>query len=226
MKIKERNKARKLRLEKGWAVKRIAKNLGVSTSSVSLWVRDITLTKEQMEQLDDNKARGAVRAGKAKYETHHKIRLQYQEKGKNRVKKIPDDALHMAGCMLYWAEGSKDRNTVRFSNSDSDMCKLFLRFLEECYGVKKTEITLHCLFHSGNSVTVEEVESYWIKELKLPRTCLRKTTVIKKVAKTDHRKNKILYGVCQIRIGNTELVQNIFGAIQEYGNFTNKQWVD
>ena len=37
----------------------------------------------------------------------------------------------MAGCMLYWAEGAKERNVVKFANSDAAMVRFFVRFLRE-----------------------------------------------------------------------------------------------
>ncbi|MCS7263556.1 MAG: helix-turn-helix domain-containing protein [Armatimonadetes bacterium] len=50
-KLAERQQARLLR-KQGWSIKTIAKNLGVSRSSVSLWVRDIALTVEQREFIE------------------------------------------------------------------------------------------------------------------------------------------------------------------------------
>jgi transposase len=51
MKTAERELARVLRREQGASIREIAKRIGVSTSSVSQWVRDIELTTEQHEQL-------------------------------------------------------------------------------------------------------------------------------------------------------------------------------
>src|SRR5688572_3496121 len=45
-----REEARRLR-QQGMAIKRIAKQLSVSQSSVSIWVRDIVLSDEQMAAL-------------------------------------------------------------------------------------------------------------------------------------------------------------------------------
>ncbi|MCF7865381.1 MAG: helix-turn-helix domain-containing protein [Candidatus Pacebacteria bacterium] len=45
-KFEQKMQARSLR-EKGMSIKSIAKQLGVSVSSVSLWCRDIILSKEQ-----------------------------------------------------------------------------------------------------------------------------------------------------------------------------------
>jgi len=50
MKTAEQAEARRLR-RLGWSVKEIERHLSVSRSSVSLWVRDVTLTKEQIEEL-------------------------------------------------------------------------------------------------------------------------------------------------------------------------------
>jgi transcriptional regulator with XRE-family HTH domain len=47
MKTGERNEARRLRREQGASVKELVRLLGVSRSSVSLWVRDIELTETQ-----------------------------------------------------------------------------------------------------------------------------------------------------------------------------------
>jgi transposase-like protein len=47
MKTEERNEARRLRAEQGASVKELARLLGVSRSSVSLWVRDIELAETQ-----------------------------------------------------------------------------------------------------------------------------------------------------------------------------------
>jgi hypothetical protein len=66
-----------------------------------------------------------------KYKTHRfcsrKCSNKYQsEKYANQRKKYQNlgrqeangDPLHIAGCMLYWAEGSKSKNVVGFCNSE------------------------------------------------------------------------------------------------------------
>jgi transposase-like protein len=60
VKTEERQLARRLRAEQGLAVREIARIVGVSVSSVSLWVRDVPLTAEQEAVLA---ARNPVRNG-------------------------------------------------------------------------------------------------------------------------------------------------------------------
>lgn len=44
--------------------------------------------------------------------------------------------------MLYWAEGSKDRNTFYFVNSDANMLRLCMRFLREEMAVGEDDFTI------------------------------------------------------------------------------------
>jgi hypothetical protein len=128
--------------------------------------------------------------------------------------------------MLFWAEGSKNKNRVEFANSSPDMHKLFIKFLRESYGIDDSRIGVRCLFYKGNDATKKEVEEFWLNVLNLPRTCLKKAMVFDKPAESNYKKNKLVYGVCTIRVYSTELVQNIFGAVQQYGNFDCPEWLD
>lgn len=77
--------------------------------------------------------------------------------------------------MLYWAEGGKSKNRLDFTNSDIYMLKLFLKFLRECYFVKDEEISIYLNFYINDNKTKEkEIKDYWLKQLKLPETCLKK----------------------------------------------------
>lgn len=118
------------------SINRIAEKLGVSRASVSKWVRDIPLTPEQKRVLTENqKQYGAQHKGSvANRKKRRAIRVSYQNEG--RIKAQEGDPLHLTGCMLYWAEGRKKRDTCSFSNSDAEMMFTFVRFLRECLAVK------------------------------------------------------------------------------------------
>jgi len=127
----ERLEARRLRAEEGASVKAIAARLGVSVSSVSAWVRDIALTPDQVAALARaNPAINRQRAGTATWAAIcRERRRSWQEEGRARAR--AGDPLHHAGCMLFWAEGSKSRNRAILTNSDADLLRLFGRFLVE-----------------------------------------------------------------------------------------------
>lgn len=128
--------------------------------------------------------------------------------------------------MLYWAEGSKLRNSVAFTNSDPDMLLFFVRFLREECDVADTRILLSVNCHLGNGLTVAEIESWWLDRLALPRSSLRKTMVNKPSKASLQRRNVLMYGTARVFVHSTELVQGIYGAIQEYCGIDHPRWLD
>ncbi|MGH2982202.1 MAG: hypothetical protein ACRDKV_09210 [Solirubrobacterales bacterium] len=203
-------------------MKEIAARLGVSPGSVHLWTVDIQIAPEHSAR---NRRVGAKLRGENWKELNRQRRLAYQREGRSRARQ--GDALHEAGCMLYWAEGSKKRNTVAFSNSDLHMVCFFKRFLTQCFEFKPASLTLRLNVYTGNGLSVRAIEDYWLRALKLPRTCLRGHTLNHMpTSSSGRKKNRLPYGVCTLRLNDTGIVQHIYGAIQEYAGFEEPRWLD
>jgi transposase-like protein len=226
MKTVEREQARALRASRGMSIKEIARLLGVSRSSVSLWVRDIELTLPQHEALRQRNpiynrqlAGRSVAAAKRRAE-----RVCYQAHGQALARR--GDPFHAAGCMLFWAEGSKHRNTVHFSNSDPEMVRFFLRFLRSFFDVRDEQVRVWCNLYADHAARQEEIEEFWLEELALPRTCLTKSTV-NSYSKNSQRKrlNMLPYGTCRVSVHSTRVVQSLFGSIQQYADFSRRDWL-
>jgi transposase-like protein len=225
MKSYEREEARRLRREQGLSVKEICKTLGVAKSSVSVWVRDIELTDEQQTVLSLRRPDDIGRQKGATTNRNKGLaqRLQYQEAG--RIKARERDQLHLAGCMLYWAEGSKARHMLDFSNSDADMMTLYLKFLRESLQIEDADIILRISCYLGNGVAVEEIEEYWINLLGLPRSSLRKTLVNIQPRSSQQKGRKLKYGMCKICVYRTQAIHHVLGAIQEYAGIEKPEWL-
>lgn len=105
--------ARQLRVDNGLSVKAIAQRVGVSVSSVSRWVKDIELTEEQQTRLIQRSLDSVklIRARQVRSELCLAARRGAQEEGRAQARLRDPD--HMAGCVLYWAEGSKKANKGR-----------------------------------------------------------------------------------------------------------------
>lgn len=221
MKRQVREAARRLRLE-GRSIRDIAKTLNVSKASASVWVRDIPLTPSQVENLKRNQHRFGAQNKGAQHnrEKFRELRIRYQEQG--RIKAREMCPLHVAGCMLYWAEGGKKKNSVYFVNSDPHMLLLFIRFLREAMHVNDDAIAIYIHCHSSDPVEMQRIEQYWLSLLELPTSSLRKTQVKKG---SEYRRKTLQNGVCGILVSQTALVQHIYGAIQEYGGFENPDWL-
>ena len=217
--------------EDGEPFKRIAAALGISVATAHSWTRDIELTPGQIQR-NLTGPRGPqspefiAHRTEAIRRVYRERRLQYQRAGRLRAQS--GDPMHQAGCMLYWAEGSKDRNTLCFANSDAGMLVYFCRFLRECLSVAPADMTLRVNAYTGNEMTMSEIEGWWLDLLGLPPAALRRGVENHRPTSSSGRKvNKLPLGVCTLRVKkSTHLVQHIYGAIQEYGGFDEPAWLD
>ena len=174
-KPEERKRARELRTA-GLSYKRIAAHLCVSPSSVHLWTKDIELTDEQKAfnlrgptgPQNPEHVRKRAKAWSARC---RRARAESQEEGRSAARR--GDALHLAGCMLYWAEGGKRRNAIQFTNSDPRMVTFFRRFLMEALGIDPSDIHLSINVCTNNGIGIAEIQLYWLDLLGLPESSAR-----------------------------------------------------
>jgi hypothetical protein len=190
------------------------------------WTRDIELTSDQREAIRTSDAvRRAQAAGtRAMSRQARERRSAAQDHGRQLARQ--NDALHRAGCMLYWAEGSKRRNEVEFTNSDRDMMRTFLQFLRECYGVRPQDVRLTLNIHLNNGLSLAEIEDWWRAGLHLPRESLGSHTVNRYSRASARTRRTLPYGTARIVVHSTFILQTIYGAIQEYAGTERPEWID
>jgi hypothetical protein len=128
--------------------------------------------------------------------------------------------------MLFWAEGDKQRNSVRLSNSDPDLLRLFVAFLRGCYDAEVARIAVTCYLFADHLERQREIENFWLRTLGLPRSCLRKS-IVNVYSKYSQKKrcNKLPYGTCKVAYCDTAVAHSIYGAIQEYAGFDRPEWL-
>jgi transposase-like protein len=222
-----RHEARRLRKVDGLSIRAIADRLDVSTSSVSLWVRDIALTADQEAalQANDPVRNGRLIGTQAYQERCRRRRREAQQHGRALARL--GDPVHRGGCMLYWAEGSKARNCVQFVNADADLLDTFLDFLRTCYAVPSQAVAFSVNCFLGNGLSLAEIEEWWLVRLSLPPSCLRKAVVNRASSASNGRRGNVLpYGTGRVTVYSTEVIQSIYGAIQEYAGIERPEWLD
>jgi len=215
MKVKEKEKCRELR-KQGISVGDIAKTVGVSKGSVSIWVRDINLSNDQIERIEYKR-----KASASNSETYRERRRRYQQLGREKIKK--EDRAYAFGCALFWGEGNKNKNAVRLTNSDPQMLSFFVDFLHKYFDIPDDSITFNFQYYLNNGLTFEDIVSYWSNQLGLPKSCLRKC--ILKSQYYTNTKIKHPYGIGSICVCNTNVVQQLYGSINEMVNDTSDKWL-
>ena len=137
------------------------------------------------------------------------------------------DASYTAGCMLYWAEGSKRRNVVKLTNSDPELVRYFAGFLRSHFSVDNGRFAVYCNLFADHVGRQREIEDFWLEELGLDRRSLRKSTV-NTYSKYSKRKrvNTLPYGTTALVVCDTRIAHTIYGSIQELGGFDRPEWLD
>lgn len=71
-----------------------------------------------------------------------------------------------------------------------------------------------------------EIEQFWLDELDLPRDRLC-TSVVNVYSKYSQKKRRgmLPYGTTRVTVHSVRVIQQIFGAIQEYGAFERPEWL-
>lgn len=223
-----KKKAVKLR-RKGLSYSEILKQIPVAKSTLSLWLRSVNLSTEQTQRLTEKKllaiqkgsqSRRAWRVTKTKF-----IKEQAHLEIKNKIRKIDNRDLLLMGIMLYWAEGAKDKEynpgqSVIFSNSDPQMIKLFLRWINNCLQITNENIKFSIYIHENHKHVIENVKAFWSNKTGFPIGEFDKIYYKKHKIKI-HRKNiKESYnGLLRIRILKSSAInRKISGWIEEINN--------
>ena len=126
----------------GTSVKDIARELGVSRGSVSVWIRDVVLTPLQNKKLNEQRINAGHKgrmlgAQMNKRKKQERIALAERE-ASNAIKKLPKNDLFLIGLGLYWGEGVKaSQSSTAVINSDPRIIKLMIRWFIECWGLGK-----------------------------------------------------------------------------------------
>lgn len=198
-----RIKAREMR-SSGESVRDIAGKLGISKSTVSLWVRDIILSIEQLETLQNRKLVGGElgRLRSALIQKHNRLKLikDSAEEGIRVVNKLSYRELLVSGLALYWAEGSKKTREVGFCNSDPNLILFMLGWLGKIFNIPTSELALTVGINQIHKDREEIVKLYWSDLTKIPISQFRKTSFKKVINKKVYSNFSEHYGTLDVEV--------------------------
>lgn len=214
MKIIEKEKARALR-KKGYSINQIVKETDLSKASVSIWVRDIVLTKIQKKKLSERgRSMGSIEKRRInRLFNENKKRQLTIDKAKKDFVDISLEQLKLIGIILYLGEGGKtNRGMVRLANSDPSVIKIMMRFLREVCKVpeNKFRASIHTFAHAN----IEKTEKYWSKISGISRNQFFKTYIKPSTASLQKR-NTLPFGTFDIYVCDTKLFLTIMGWIEK-----------
>lgn len=173
---KNKEKIVALRLRKqGKTYGEILKEVQVAKSTLSVWLREVDLSKKQIQVITVKKLEAQKKGALARKSQRLIRTADIFAKSKIELGAISKRDLFILGVALYWAEGSKERavqpgSGIQFANSDPKMVHLFARWLTVFAEVSVENITVDLYLHVNHKHRLEEVVRFWETETQLSVT--------------------------------------------------------
>jgi hypothetical protein len=211
----EKNKAIALR-KQGLAYSEILKQVPVAKSTLSLWLREVGLSRPQKQALTAKRIAAQARGAQRKREIRLERTLKIKQKAQQAVTKLIKDPQWLVGTLLYWAEGTKQKKWmpsqgIAFTNMDVNMLLMFRKWAIRYLQTEKLvyELYIH------EKADIPKAQRYWEKIFHLKKNDL-KIYIKKHNPKTvRHNTGIAYYGVMRIWIPkSTDLNRQIEGWIE------------
>ena len=154
------NQVRTLR-KKGFSIRELARKIGSSPDTVSHWVKNVQLNNDAQTVLLQ-KRKAAQEKGLAVVKNNReKERIQITKTAYELVNKIilSRDLAKLCCSLIYWCEGSKDTSSVRFTNSNPKLIRLFIDLLRKGYKVDEKKFRGLVHIHEYHDDAVQK--KYW-----------------------------------------------------------------
>lgn len=150
--------------KQGFSYNEILQKIPVAKSTLSVWLRNIGIAKKQTQRLTEKRKAAQKKAHQACRNNRIKKTTSIISQAKSEVKKISHKELWFIGTALYWAEGSKQKETnvsqgVSFGNSDPQMILLFHKWMHECCNIPKERFDYRIYIHE--SADTEKARKFW-----------------------------------------------------------------
>lgn len=188
----------RVKRQEGLSLRAIAREFGVSSSTISRWVKDIDYNDKSF-----NNARNLENSYKMKDEAL----VDNFEVDKTKAKVL--------ASILYWCEGYKypASNHVGFCNSDYNMSKTFITLLRSGYTLDESKFRVHLQIHTTHNL--QSLIKFWSELLDIPASQFYKPTVTKP---TGTMKRLDYKGTCTIKYYDVKILWQLMGLYQSLYN--------
>lgn len=206
--------------KQGLTLSEVLKEIPVAKSTLSLWFKDVGLSKAQKQRITDKRIAASRRGALAKKDKRIALSNKIFSKSEKEIGLISKRELWLIGTALYWAEGAKEKSYrpgsgVKFSNSDPAMIRLFILWLRKCHKIPDEDFIFQIYVHDGDLPRIGEIINYWSKQTGFSLDCF-KYVYYKRNKINTKRKNvgNLYFGLLRVNIRRSSgLLRRIKGWV-------------
>ena len=202
-KFVERDQAKDLRAQ-SWTLKEIADELGVSKSTVSVWVRDVEFVARPRNR------------GHSGHQPHplHLRKLQEIERCRTEADELFEtltpEGLRLFALGLYAGEGSKTQGTVSMANTNARFLRAFVTWLRSEFELDESRLRVKLYLHEG--LDLAESTAYWSRVLEIPESQFRRP--YRAIDDPSRRRAKHIFGCATVLYSCTITHRRVMAMIE------------
>lgn len=211
--ISIKQNAIKLRQD-GFSIKEIARILNLSSSTSSIWLRNVSITPDGQKRMTEHKELNRYKMSQVWIQKRKHEDSKYKILAIRQIKNIDFAPSYskILCSILFWAEGSKRTNHVAFTNSDPLMISTFLKLLRETFALEESKFSVSVHLHEYHNP--EEILQFWSIQTKIPLS-----NFIKPYLKphTGLRKKNNYMGCITVRYYDVKIARELTAIYNELG---------
>ncbi|MDP3725870.1 MAG: hypothetical protein Q8R36_01595 [bacterium] len=204
----------------------IQRIIPVPKSTLSMWLREIKFSETHTFRIKKKRLQAGLAAvEKRKKERRHEI-TEIRRSATEDIGQITKREIWLSGLLLYWSCSpmrniNEYRKGVRFSNSNPDLVKFFLKWLIEIGKMDRNDIVFDLFVSEADRQRESFIISNWMRITDFPIKFFSHIYYLKH--KTGRKKSPRLsrLGLLQIRVKKSSLLQRqidgwINGIIKQF----------
>jgi hypothetical protein len=218
--VRKREEAITLR-KAGKTYSEILKSIPVAKSTLSLWLRDVGLSRVQIQRITEKRIAGQKKGAKKRHTNRVALQKKIFSKAIGEIRSISERELWLIGIALYWAEGSKEKeyqagSGLVFSNSDPRMIRLYLRWLKRSLKVDSSRLVFELYVHINRRGDLEMMKKFWAQELGCSTKTFKRVYFKKNILKTKrHNTTHLYHGLVRVKVsGSSTILRQIEGWVR------------
>ncbi len=210
--FEDRRRAIELRLA-GQTYSSIRNVLNVNKSTLSDWLKNTPLTKEQVQKISrDTVAHRVETYIKNTRRRRERIFENYCSHQKKKLLPLTKQELLIAGLFLYLGEGSKSRRSlIQITNSDPSIIKFSIHWLNNALGIDKNKLRVQ--LHLYKDMDINGEINFWLQATGLKREQVIKPYV-KKTSSLKINHPSFGHGTCSLYTCNAVIKDEIMAGIR------------
>lgn len=198
--------------KKGFSIVKIERDLNVPRSTLSGWLKTISLTSAQKQKLSENKNKALVAGRKKAVIWHNQQKNKRLQEAKRQALNVLNNIdtknlniTELALAILYLGEGGKSSVDTTLGSTDPLILKFFVTCLERIYNFDINRV--RCELYIRADQNPDDIKRFWSRELKIPIKNFKGVYVDKRTA--GSKSYNYYKGVCNIRCNNVAIKRRL-----------------